>query len=77
MQNSDICSYQLVYCDLCFLSHYLYNQALVLFVITGVDECLNNNGNCSHDCVNTEVSYYCECPTGYILQTNKYDCEGK
>ena len=48
-----------------------------MFVITDIDKCLENNGNCSHDCVNTEGSYYCECPTGYNLQTNKRICEGK
>ena len=45
--------------------------------ITDIDECLDNNGNCSHDCVNTEGSYHCECPAGYILQSNKRDCEGE
>ena len=50
---------------------------LSFYVITDVDECLNNNDTCSHDCVNTEGSYYCECPTGYNLQPNKHDCEGK
>ena len=46
-------------------------------MITDIDECLDNNGNCSHDCVNTESSYYCECPLGYILQSNKHDCKGE
>ena len=51
----------------------------VIFVnySTDVDECLDNNGNCSHDCVNTEGSYYCKCPAGYILQPNYHVCEGK
>ena len=50
---------------------------ILIFIITDIDECLENNGNCSHDCVNTEGSYYCHCPVGYSLQTNKHDCEGK
>ena len=50
---------------------------ILTFIITDFDECLGNNGNCSHVCVNIEGSYYCECPVGYNLQTNKYDCEGK
>ena len=48
-----------------------------IIVVTDVDECLDNNGTCSHDCVNTEGSYYCECPPGYILQSNQHDCEGE
>ena len=48
-----------------------------MFIITDIDECLNNNGNCSHDCINIEGSYYCECPVGYNLQANKHDCEGE
>ena len=48
-----------------------------MFIITDSDECLENNGSCSHNCVNTEGSYYCHCPVGYNLQTNKHDCEGK
>ena len=46
-------------------------------IITDINECLDHNGTCSHDCINTEGSYYCECFAGYILQPNKYDCEGK
>ena len=50
---------------------------IIFIIITDVDECLDNNGTCSHDCVNTEGSYYCECPPGYILQSNQHDCEGE
>ena len=42
-----------------------------------IDECLDNNGSCSHECVNTVGSYYCECPTGHHLQPNNHDCEGE
>ena len=50
---------------------------ILMFIITDIDECLENNGNCSHNCVNIEDSYYCECPVGYNLQTNNHDCEGE
>ena len=44
--------------------------------LTDINECLNNNGSCSHDCFNTVGSYYCECPTGHDLLPNNLDCEG-
>ena len=47
------------------------------FNITDADECRYNNGNCSHICVNTTGSYYCECPPGYTLQPNQHDCQGE
>ena len=50
---------------------------ILMFIITDIDECLDSNGNCSHDCINIEGSYYCECPAGYNLQSNKHDCEGE
>ena len=58
---------------------YLYhNYHFTTYIaIADVDECLDNNGNCSHKCVNTEGSYYCECPAGYILQPNNRICEGE
>ena len=34
------------------------------------------NGNCSHNCVNTEGSYYCTCDNGYELNDDKHTCEG-
>ena len=49
----------------------------VYFNLTDIIECLNNNGGCSHDCNNTVGSYYCECPDGYVLQSNQHDCEGE
>ena len=31
-----------------------------------VDECLTRQHRCQHECVNTEGSYRCMCPPGYI-----------
>jgi len=37
-----------------------------------VNECGNNNGGCTHKCVNTAGSHRCECPNG---QTGCYHSE--
>ena len=41
------------------------------------NECLKNNGNCSHYCFNENGSYRCSFPTGYSLKDNGMECEGK
>lgn len=51
-----------------------YVAKLVIIIITDINECLTNNGSCSHTCTNTPGSYYCTCPTGYVLQLNNHDC---
>ena len=47
-------------------------------VCIDVDECEENNGECSHLCVNTNGGYKCECPE--YLDLDKEDektCRGK
>ena len=48
-----------------------------LLFIVDVNECNTNNGGCEDSCVNTDGSYYCTCDTGYSLDSNKHDCNGK
>ncbi|XP_066906450.1 very low-density lipoprotein receptor isoform X2 [Halyomorpha halys] len=39
-----------------------------------LNECIVNNGGCSHYCVDTATSYYCSCKPGFKL-TGNYSCE--
>ena len=57
--------------------HNVARMILAILIIIDINECLNNDGGCSHNCTNTVGSYYCKCPDGYVLQSNNRDCEGK
>jgi len=45
-------------------------------MLIDINECLVDNGNCSHNCTNTPGSYYCTCKTGYQLESNNHKCLG-
>ena len=45
-------------------------------LISEINECAINNGNCSQLCTNTIRSYYCTCTSGYLLNSNKITCIG-
>jgi len=44
-----------------------FNQPFIIQMShTDVNECGNNNGGCTHKCVNTAGGHQCECPNGLI-----------
>ena len=45
-------------------------------LLTDIQECSDNNGNCTHNCTNTEGSYYCTCEDGYELENDGHTCKG-
>jgi len=48
----------------------------MLNVAAEVNECQTDNGGCSHTCINTLRSFYCECPDHFYLSDNNRDCIG-
>jgi len=56
-----------------------YNPVLTLALcvfVSAANVCLENNGGCSHTCIDTYVSHMCTCPQGYQLAANMRICEG-
>ena len=46
------------------------------YFLTDVNECEDENGGCEAQCINTEGSYECRCPSGFRLGENRHECEG-
>lgn len=44
--------------------------------ISDINECVNNNAGCDHECANELGSYRCSCKTGYTLAPDRHTCEG-
>jgi len=42
--------------------------------VTDIDECTDFNGDCEHNCTNTNGSYYCTCDEGYTLDKDGHNC---
>jgi len=49
---------------------------MLQLILTEINECHINNGNCEYNCTNTPGSYYCTCNTGYQLHFDKHNCTG-
>ena len=64
-------SYSILTCSTC---HVMFDK-LLLYI--DIDECEDDRNTCSHYCNNTEGSYQCSCPSGYILdESNGSTCLG-
>ena len=42
-----------------------------------INECMTDNGGCTHNCNNTAGSYQCYCEDGYKLNSDDHTCDGK
>jgi len=62
-----------------FSSSVLYHIYLFYFYSLDINECLNSNGGCQHNCTNAVGSYYCTCAdtAGYSLNDDGHTCAGK
>ena len=60
-----------------FMSSILYNfyYYSLLFKISDIDECVEQNGVCSQHCENTDGSYICKCSDGYKKLEDGHTCK--
>ena len=49
-------------------------KKLETFYYVDIDECKLDSTLCDKECVNTEGSYYCQCPSSYALAVNGTSC---
>ena len=54
-----------------------YVNYIACYIFIDINECLQNNGGCSHNCHDTIGSYHCTCRDGYQLSSKKRSCDSK
>lgn len=58
-----------------------YNNIMLLmfasWILLDLDECSQSPKPCNFLCKNTEGSYLCSCPRGYVLQPDGKTCKGE
>ena len=50
---------------------------LIFLAFAEIEGCHNNNGGCSHTCIEVEDTYQCECPRGLVLSEDNHTCQGR
>ena len=63
------------YCIKYYVEYTLSGAVSVLTL--DIDECLEDNGMCSHSCNNTFGSYQCSCPKDLSLALDLHNCGKK
>lgn len=63
--------------DIECLGIFLDEQSHCISLIIDLNECNQAPKPCNFICKNTEGSYQCSCPKGYILQDDGRSCKGK
>lgn len=62
-----------------FSYFFTFFSAIIIYfpyvVITDVNECLDNNGDCEHECINEIGNYKCACRDGFKLRGDNRTCE--
>jgi len=51
-----------------------FTNDIILF--PDIDECLDGNAGCSHNCENAPGSYNCSCSSGFVLSDDQHNCSG-
>ena len=49
----------------------------ILLLSADINECCDDNGGCSHQCINTYQSYKCACPDDMVLGADGKNCTRK
>ena len=52
-----------------------YTHLCGFFIPADIDECLELNGNCAHNCVNLIGSHECSCREGFTLAGDGMSCD--
>ena len=47
-----------------------------VYVSEDINECDDNNGGCTHTCINQPGSYQCQCDDGFNSESNGMNCTG-